>query len=61
LQDFLDPFAQAVESKTINRIIRFYSARFLQSGLDRSSLAGTYRLLTLAIKGFKVRVDQFSL
>ena len=58
LRDFLDRFAKAVKSKSINRITSFYSGRFLHSGRDKSSLAGTYRLLTGAINEFRVRVDQ---
>jgi CubicO group peptidase (beta-lactamase class C family) len=58
LRDFLDRFAQAVESKEIHRIISFYSDGFLHSGRDKSSLAGTYRLLTGAVNNFQIRVDQ---
>ncbi len=58
LRDFLAHFAEAVESKRISRIKSFYSDRFLHSGRDKSALAQTYRLMTGAIKEFRVRVDQ---
>jgi CubicO group peptidase (beta-lactamase class C family) len=58
LRNFLDRFAQAVESKEISRIKNFYSDRFLQSGRDKSSLEGIYRLMTGAIKKFRIRVVQ---